>query len=314
MPVTVKVNGVANSLVHKGSNGVSIATLPDVCKTPSPGGPVPMPYPNISQSITLKNGTKTVKADRGNMIAVKGSEFSLSNGDNPGVAGGVKSNTFMKESTWITYSPDVKMDGKNACRLTDKKFQNHQNTVDMAGTLQQPLAVTEDKLQKICCECDKETDPGPYDDCAKLGEKKHACCEEKLIREKGIGGERGYKQNGSPHTNGSRAQQAGEGYWAFRRRIAGTTWPDAVALNTDGSPAKFYDFKFGCPKDVPVKMTRAGKPTTRKDGTSILATGTSRPVIGDKQRAKYERLAGKLGMTDSKGKPVKPQTISNKDC
>ncbi|MEZ5622660.1 MAG: DUF4150 domain-containing protein [Burkholderiaceae bacterium] len=141
MPVSVKVNGVANSLVHKGSNGVSIATMPDVCKTPSPGGPVPIPYPNISQSMTLAKGTTTVKADRGMMIANKGSEFSMSNGDNAGVAGGVKSSTFMKESTWILYSFDVKLDGKNACRLSDKKFQNHENTVDLAGTGGPPRAV-----------------------------------------------------------------------------------------------------------------------------------------------------------------------------
>jgi hypothetical protein len=141
MPVTVKVNGVANSLVHKGSSGVSVATIPDVCKTPSPGGPIPIPYPNISQSITLAKGTTTVKADGGMMIAVKGSEFSLSNGDEPGVAGGVVSSTFIKESTWILYSFDVKMDGKNACRLMDKKFQNHQNTVDLAGVLQPPTPI-----------------------------------------------------------------------------------------------------------------------------------------------------------------------------
>lgn len=141
MPVTVKVNGAANSLVHKGSNGISIATIPDICKTPSPGGPVPIPYPNISQSATLAKGTTTVKADGGMMIAVKGSEFSLSNGDNPGVAGGVKSSTFMKESTWILYSFDVKMDGMNACRLSDKKFQNHENTVNLAGEVQGPVVV-----------------------------------------------------------------------------------------------------------------------------------------------------------------------------
>lgn len=143
MPVTVKVNGTANSLVHKGSNGISVATIPDVCKTPSPGGPVPLPYPNISQSATLAKGTTTVKADGGMMIAIKGSEFSLSNGDNPGVAGGVKSSTFMKESTWILYSFDVKMDGENACRLTDKKFQNHENTADLAGACQPPVSVSE---------------------------------------------------------------------------------------------------------------------------------------------------------------------------
>lgn len=135
MPVTVKVNGVANSLVHKGCNGISVATIPDVCKTPSPGGPVPIPYPNISQAVTLDKGTTTVKADGGMMIAIKGSEFSLSNGDNAGVAGGVKSSTFMKESTWILYSFDVKIEGNNACRLTDKKFQNHENTADLAGVV-----------------------------------------------------------------------------------------------------------------------------------------------------------------------------------
>jgi len=133
MPVTVKVNGTCNSLVHKGANAISSATIPDVCKTPTPGGPVPLPYPNISQSATLDKGTTTVTADGGMMIGIKGSEFSLSNGDEPGTIGGVKSSTFIKESTWILYSFDVKIDGKNACRLTDKKFQNHENTADLSG-------------------------------------------------------------------------------------------------------------------------------------------------------------------------------------
>jgi len=154
MPVTVKVNGVANSLVHKGSNGISIATIPDVCKTPSPGGPIPIPYPNISQSITLAKGTTTVKADK-MMIAVKGSEFSLSNGDEAGVAGGVKSSTFIKESTWILYSFDVKMEGKNACRFTDKKFQNHENTVDLGGEFQSLVAPGAPRPDDDPEECEK---------------------------------------------------------------------------------------------------------------------------------------------------------------
>ena len=44
MPVTVGVNFM--SVVHKASNGVTIA-FPDVCKTPTPAGPIPIPYPNI---------------------------------------------------------------------------------------------------------------------------------------------------------------------------------------------------------------------------------------------------------------------------
>jgi len=169
MPVTVKVNGTANSLVHKGSNHVSIATIPDVCKTPSPGGPIPIPYPNISQSVTLAKGTTSVKAD-GMMAAIKGSEFSLSNGDNAGVAGGVKSSTFMKESTWILYSFDVKMDGQGACRLSDKKFQNHENTVDLMGALGAPVVVIPGRDQELDCgeygtygDQKKRTGKGKYD-------------------------------------------------------------------------------------------------------------------------------------------------------
>jgi hypothetical protein len=101
-----------------------------------------MPYPNVSQSATLAKGTTTVKADGGMMIAIQGSEFSLSNGDEAGVAGGVKSSTFIKESTWILYSFDVKMEGKGACRLSDKKFQNHENTADLSGVNGQPVRPT----------------------------------------------------------------------------------------------------------------------------------------------------------------------------
>jgi hypothetical protein len=200
MAVTIKVNGVANSLVHKGSGGISAATLPDVCKTPTPGGPVPLPYPNVSRSASLGKGTATVKADGGNSIAVKGSEFSTSNGDSPGTLGGVKSSTFMKESTWISYSFDVKIEGGNACRLSDKKFQNHGNTVDLGGELQVIAKVTE-ALKTIAQACDqavnnqwdKDHPNGPgHADCradtgermrdgspkpvqVKLGELKEAC-------------------------------------------------------------------------------------------------------------------------------------------
>ncbi len=129
MSVTVIINNL--TLAHKGSNGIAAATVPDVCKTPSPGGPVPVPYPNIARSSSLANGTKTVKADGGNMCANKGSEYSTSTGDEPGTVGGVKSNTNMKEAKWITYSMDVKLEGKNACRLTDKMTNNHGNTVSL---------------------------------------------------------------------------------------------------------------------------------------------------------------------------------------
>jgi len=147
MTVTININTL--SLCHRGSGGTSIATAPDVCKTPAPGGPVPIPYPNVACSRDLAKGTKTIKVDGGHPAAVKGSEFAVSTGDEPGTVGGVKSGTFMREATWITYSIDVKMEGRNVCRLTDKMFHNHGNTVNMGGLLQQPL---KDPTLNILCE------------------------------------------------------------------------------------------------------------------------------------------------------------------
>jgi hypothetical protein len=248
--VTVKVNGTTNSLVHKGSNGISTATIPDVCKTPSPGGPVPIPYPNISQSNTLANGTTTVKADGGMMIAIKGSEFSLSNGDNAGTAGGVKSSTFMKESTWILYSFDVKMDGKNACRLTDKKFQNHENTADLAGTIQDPKTVAEleTMLCQIWAKCERAVNR-KY----KNKNKDWKWCNKDSNR---------FKTGGEKHTCCRNALQAAQDKNAKKKRGKGKILPD-VKLDPRcnlpnggfckpdvvlGSPArKVYDFKFQCP-------------------------------------------------------------------
>lgn len=136
-----------------------MATIPDVCKTPSPGGPVPIPYPNIATEQDLAKGTTTVKADGGNMCANYGSEFFKSTGDEPGVAGGVASSTFIKEATWITYSFNVKLESKGACRLTDKMFHNHQNTVNTAGKIHSSLSTADKKLVDCILElCKKDKD------------------------------------------------------------------------------------------------------------------------------------------------------------
>ncbi|MEN3332478.1 MAG: hypothetical protein V7641_1843 [Blastocatellia bacterium] len=126
MSVTVKVNEL--TVVHLVSGGKVICNAPDVCKTPSPGGPVPIPYPNIAESTTTAKGSKTLKAD-GNPIMLKGSEFSISTGDEPGTALGVKSNKIKDKAVYILYSFDVKVEGKNVCRLTDLMTQNDANTI-----------------------------------------------------------------------------------------------------------------------------------------------------------------------------------------
>jgi hypothetical protein len=106
----------------------------------------------MSQASTLSGGTTTVTVDGGNMAAIKGSKFAMSSGDEPGTIGGIKSNTFKQASTWLLYSFDVKLDGQNACRFSDKKFQNNENTVDAAGVIPIVVDVELDEVKMKCGE------------------------------------------------------------------------------------------------------------------------------------------------------------------
>lgn len=137
MGVTVGVNKL--TVVHKGSGGVTIA-FPDVCKTPSPGGPIPIPYPNIAQSSDTAKGSKKVKCD-GNPICLKDSNFRKSTGDEAGSAGGgVVSNKMKGKAEFVNFSFDVKVEGKNVARAFDLMLHNDKNTPPFP-LLQPPLLV-----------------------------------------------------------------------------------------------------------------------------------------------------------------------------
>ena len=112
-------------VVHKGSGGMSIV-FPDVCKTPTPGGPVPIPYPNIGTATDTSDGTKKVKID-GEMAMVKGAKYTKSSGDEPGSVGGVVSGCNKSAVEFMLYSFDIKFEGKNACRMGDMMFHNKKN-------------------------------------------------------------------------------------------------------------------------------------------------------------------------------------------
>lgn len=73
----------ANSLSVVNSSGGIIAAFPDVCTTPSPGGPIPIPYPNIGMASDTSGGSKSVKVSSTTAM-VKGSVYSSSEGDEPG--------------------------------------------------------------------------------------------------------------------------------------------------------------------------------------------------------------------------------------
>lgn len=125
MSQTTFVN--SRGIAHKGSGGMSMAA-PDVCKTPTPGGPVPIPYPNIGQASDTSEGATTVTTD-GEMPMVKSAKYMKSSGDEAGTAGGVMSGVNMGECEFMLYSFDVKFEGKNVCRLGDSLFHNKKNAM-----------------------------------------------------------------------------------------------------------------------------------------------------------------------------------------
>lgn len=112
------------------AGGSFIATVPDVCKTPTPGGPVPVPYPNIAQGALLSPGTLSSKVSvAGGMAATMKSETTLSNGDEAGVNGGVASNKFIGKAAFIKGSSKVRIEGKAALRMGDPSTHNEKNTM-----------------------------------------------------------------------------------------------------------------------------------------------------------------------------------------
>jgi len=99
--------------------GGQCAAFPDVCKTPSPAGPVPIPYPNMAMLTQAKGGTLSNKVKIvGQPTYVEGSEISMSSGDEPGSAGGgVVSNKIKGPCQMKMGSSSVKAEGKGISYL-----------------------------------------------------------------------------------------------------------------------------------------------------------------------------------------------------
>jgi len=100
--------------------------FPDVCLTPTPAGPVPIPYPNIAMGPTaVPSQVKVliVAAPAHNLATTT----PLTNGDNAGVATGVASGMVMGPSRHLTGSFKVLLGGMPASKMTSVSLQNSTN-------------------------------------------------------------------------------------------------------------------------------------------------------------------------------------------
>jgi hypothetical protein len=115
------------------AQGIAFA-FPDVCKTPSPSGTVPVPYVNIAQlsnatGVTDLGGKEVLVGPQGLHVLLLDSEVSASTGDEAGTGGGVRSGsvksacTVAAASGSVVYGPDE----KGIARFVDATKQNDGN-------------------------------------------------------------------------------------------------------------------------------------------------------------------------------------------
>ena len=119
------------SLTNTGGN--LTALVPDICKVPSPAGPVPTPFPNMAQCSMADPGSVSTKVMvSGGLAMHQSSKTLLSNGDEAGTLMGAASNKVMGETTFTKGSTKVMIEGKAAVRVSDPTMHNSNNTSGMA--------------------------------------------------------------------------------------------------------------------------------------------------------------------------------------
>lgn len=133
--------------VTQGSNGVAMATVPNVCKMPGPPAPfVPTPLPNVGKSGDSPKGySKRVKFD-GKDVAIKGASFkSVGDMASKGTGGGIVSSNTHGPTKFIgPGSMNVKVEGKSVHYLGDPMLNNcgpsgsPANAATMVGVVQAP--------------------------------------------------------------------------------------------------------------------------------------------------------------------------------
>lgn len=108
---------------------------PDVCQTPSPAGPIPIPYVNLAQTSQAVGFSTTVKVEGGNALSQAASIPSTS-GDEAGSAHPV----FRQEARYTMGNPKVRIEQMPAITLGSITSGNSMNAA--IGAVVAPSAVT----------------------------------------------------------------------------------------------------------------------------------------------------------------------------
>ncbi len=129
--------------VNTNMGGMCLATAPDVGKTPSPAGPVPVPYPNMSMlaQVIPATASKFTKI-LGRPVVVANSTVSMSSGNEAATAGGgVVSNMIKGPTQFTTFSRVFRVEGQPVTFHTGQTKHNgsNANTIGIVSTPSQTL-------------------------------------------------------------------------------------------------------------------------------------------------------------------------------
>lgn len=270
--------------VTKGSNSVSAATIPNVCKMPGPPAPfVPTPLPNIGRSSIRPQGySNTVKIE-GHVVAITGASFgSIGDIASKGTGGGIISMNCEGPTKFISPgSLTVQIQGKNVHLLSDVMSNNNgpagspPNAATLMGTVHAPsVALNPD--QEVACAihcCDQKAynlpnSRGGRQTCQRLANRKHSCVLHSL-RE---------KDNGKLTTRNKFANIQGCPRFDGVPGAGRTLIPDVVVNGN-----RVIDAKFPCD---PSKV-KFGNPVAN---ASQAGSGTS--MLTAKERVDYSKIPG----------------------
>ena len=115
-----------------------MSNVPDICKTPTAVGPVPIPYVNIFMCNMVLPNTACTKVFISGALALNvKSQTAISNGDEAGTAGGAVSNKFIGKGEFVQGSTKVTLEGKAAVSQGATTKHNDGNTVGLCSAAAQ---------------------------------------------------------------------------------------------------------------------------------------------------------------------------------
>jgi hypothetical protein len=172
MACNVFANG--DEVSCKAGGGKVIAAFPDVCLTPPPPptGPLPVPYADSSFSKDMKNGSRSVKIGRKEVMLKDVSFYKTSPlGDEAATrnqGAGIITHVITGKTYFVSWSMDVLIEGKNADRHTDMTTSNHASPMANAQVPMSNVSSMSPASKEELCQCCKKSPP--HSEAQKRGE------------------------------------------------------------------------------------------------------------------------------------------------